>query len=116
MAEEDEQISEPEKIQFAPVVGNYYAVFADNTQGFYLVKCLRVAKDKFSGIYLSATFHEDSISAFFKLTREKDVFHLKTIADEIVTAALVTLNTVECICVSKLELNDIISTIAEIDD
>ena len=99
-----------------PVVGNFYAVFADSPQGYYIVQCTRVSKDKFSANYLAATSREDPLNAFFKITSEKDNFYYRTIADEVVSVIAVGEGNSNCICVSKIELNDIISTIAELDD
>ena len=99
-----------------PVADKHYAVLADTAQGYFLVKCLKVSQNTFSGRYLSPVTFEDPVNAIFKETRNRDIFEFETVLGEIVSAATSIVNKSSCLSVTKVELNDIIATIAEIDD
>ena len=103
---------------FQPIPGKYYAVFGDSTQGYYLVRCVSVTRtsDTFYGKYLCTVISEDTRIALFKETFERDSFEFETVVGEVISATKIIVNNITCISVSKVELNDIIEKVAEIDD
>ena len=100
-----------------PVPERHYAVLGDNPQGYYIVKCLKVNSDNsFKGCYYRQGLDvNDQENLVFKETRQKDCFYFATIITEI-TASQVTGAGYKVLRVNKAELNDVIDTLAEIDD
>ena len=98
-----------------PVADTVYVVLADSPQGYYIVKCLNVNKGTFTGRYFSPISSEDPASECFKETSNKDTFYFETVIGNLVVDTFLC-NKLKCIAVTKLDLNDIILTIAEIDE
>ena len=100
-----------------PVLERHYAVLSDAPQGYYIVKCLKVNTDSmFKGCYYRQVSDvNDQDNLVFKETRQKDSFHFATIITEI-TASQVTGAGDKVLRVNKTDLNDVIDTVAGIDD
>ena len=97
-----------------PESDKYYAIFADNPEGFYIVRCIEVTNDKFKGFYLKELNLEDLDRKFFTETKEKDNFHFATIIGEIMSADM-NVNSSGCLSITKVELNDIIVNVSGLD-
>ena len=102
------------------VVGKYFAVLGDCSQGYYIVKCLAGSSDKFSGQYLEQELEqdlEDSDTLKFKLTSEKDLFDAETILVELVSVKpVVASHRYKQLSITKKELGEVLLIVAQIDD
>ena len=52
---------------------------------------------------------------FYKETNEKDTFHVKSIVAELLSTEKCVKNSVNCVKITKMELNEIIVTVAEME-
>ena len=106
-----------EEINVVPAPERLYAVNAATPQGYYIVKCLKVKDShKFLGMYLSqVSKSDDSDNIVFKESRDKDHFEFATIVSEINYSLMPSNTRYSLLYVAKVELNDVIETIAEID-
>ena len=99
------------------VAGQYLAVLADSPEGYYIVKCVSVSGDQFSGHYLEQQSEQHSENVIFKETNEKDVFDCETILVEVESVkSLVMSSRLKNVSVTKIELDNILLKIAQIDD
>ena len=99
------------EVSVEPEAGKYYAIYGDTPQGYFIVKCLKVINNTFSGKYMTqiATYGQDTVS--FKESREKDRFVFGTVITEISSLTVDS----SILSVPKAELNDVVDTVAEID-
>ena len=83
IANDEENDSDiPAEVIVEPEPGKYYAIHGDTPQGYFIVKCLKVINNTFSGKYMTqiATYGQDTVS--FKESREKDRFIFATVITE----------------------------------
>ena len=93
-----------------------YAVLSDSPEGYYIVTCVNVKKGTFTGKYLSSVSSSDPEIECFRETSNRDTFYFETIVEEILSAEHFRRDNIKCISLLKEELNDIILTVAEIED
>ena len=98
------------------VAGKYFAVLADSPEGYYIVKCVSVSGDQFSGQYLEQQSEQHSENVVFKETNEKDVFRCETVLVEVESVKSLVMSTrLKKVSVTKEELDNILLKIAQID-
>ena len=99
-----------------PLAGKVYAVLSDSPEGYYIVTCVNVKKGAFTGKYLSSVSSSDPERECFRETSNRDTFYFETVVEEILSAEHFRRDSLKCISLLKEELNDIILTVAEIED
>ena len=99
-----------------PLAGKVYTVLSDSPEGYYIVTCVNVKKGTFTGKYLLSVSSSDPAIECFRETSNRDTFYFETVVEEILSAEHFRRDSLKCISLLKEELNDIILTVAEIDD
>ena len=99
------------------VAGQYFAVLADCPEGYYIVKCVSVSGDQFWGQYLEQQSEQNSENVIFKETNEKDLFDCETILVEVESVKSLHMSSrLKNVSVTKIELDNILLKIAQIDN
>ena len=114
--DEDESVV----VKIVPEPGKFYVVLGDSFEGYYLVRCLSSHEDYFCGKYMCCcTEAAEGENVLFKETVERDNFMYSSLVSElfIVTEVSQKKNSRYTVfSVDKMELNDILITIGEMED
>ena len=107
LSEEDVEESEQTVVCLPNVeVDKLYVVLGDSLDGYYVVKCLSVIDDTFSGCYLKQVSSFES-ELTYKLTKHNDIFLTRSVISELTIVPNVFNNTATFV-VKKVDLDSIL--------
>ena len=96
--------------------GDFFVILGDSLEGYYLVKCLSIHADTFSGTYFELSSEKFPNKVIFSDTHKSDTFYKRTAVSQISVTRDDFDKRTSLVAVDKNELDDILLTISEMSD